>query len=56
VIDDAQVSATLAGGTTIDIETKYPFEDVATVTVTSKSAMPVYLRIPGQCRSPTVNW
>jgi hypothetical protein len=47
LVNDPQVSAVLAGGATIDIETKYPFEDVATVTVTSKSAMPVYLRIPG---------
>jgi len=51
----APVKAELPNGATVDITTDYPFEDTATVTVTAKSAMPLYLRIPGWAKGTTVN-
>jgi hypothetical protein len=51
----APASAVLSNGATLDIATSYPFEDTATVTVTAKDDMPLYLRIPGWAKGTTVN-
>lgn len=51
----APASAKLPNGATIDIETSYPFDDSATVTVTSTTDMPLYLRIPAWAKGTTVN-
>jgi len=57
VVQYAPASAVIPGvsGTTVDVDTEYPFEDAATITVTTASAMPVYLRIPGWAVAATVN-
>jgi len=52
----APAAANLANGATVDIDTDYPYEDAATVTVTNaKAGMPLYLRIPGWAEGTTVN-
>lgn len=51
----APATATLPNKATVDVDTSYPFEDSATVTVTSSVDMPVYLRIPGWATGATVN-
>jgi len=51
----APASATLPDGTTVDIDTSYPFSDGAVVVVNSSKATPVYLRIPGWASAATVN-
>lgn len=45
----------LPDGSTIDIDTNYPFEDQVRVTIAAKSAMPVYFRIPGWATVATLN-
>ena len=47
-------SAVLADGSTIDVETTYPFNDIVTVTLTAKKAMPLYVRIPGWATNANV--
>jgi hypothetical protein len=52
----APASAVLGNGATVDVDTAYPYEDGATVTVTNaKAGMPLYLRIPGWAEGTTVN-
>ena len=53
----AQLPANVGGGGVVDLETSYPFDDTATVTVTNKDSapMPVYLRIPEWATKATVN-
>jgi len=51
----APAKAELPDGSTVDIQTEYPFEDSATIVVTSTKDMPVYLRIPDWATKATVN-
>lgn len=51
----APASARLSDGTTVDIETTYPFGDGAVVTVVATKPMPVELRIPAWAAQATVN-
>jgi len=51
----APASATFPGGATVDIETQYPFEDEANITVTASKTMAIYLRIPVWAVGATVN-
>merc|ERR1719272_2334695 len=51
----APATVELVDGSVVDIETEYPFEDVATITVTAKKDMPVYLRIPNWATQATVD-
>lgn len=51
----APASAKLQDGTTIDIDTEYPFGDRATITVQATKDMSVYLRIPNWADRATVN-
>jgi len=43
------------GTTTVDVESEYPFEDSARITITAKEAVSVQLRIPSWASSATVN-
>ncbi|GAA3707781.1 hypothetical protein GCM10022224_086680 [Nonomuraea antimicrobica] len=53
---DSTVTARVAGGreVTVDQRTDYPFEETVRLTVATAEpvAFPLYLRIPGWCRSP----
>lgn len=51
----APASAKLPDGSTIDIDTTYPFEDTVAITVTAKSGMPIYLRIPSWASKATLD-
>ena len=51
----APASGTLPDGTTVDVETDYPFGDTATVTVRGAKATPVSLRIPSWATAATVD-
>jgi beta-L-arabinofuranosidase (glycosyl hydrolase family 127)/glycosyl hydrolase family 127 (putative beta-L-arabinofuranosidase)/ricin-type beta-trefoil lectin protein len=54
----AKVTAKAGDGTTVSItaDTKYPFGDTITYTVTTPKPLsfPLYLRIPGWCANPTL--
>lgn len=45
----------LPDGSTVDIETNYPYEDEVQITVEAKTAMPLYIRIPGWAEGTVVN-
>lgn len=47
--------STLPDGSTVDIETNYPYEDEVQITVEAKSAMPLYIRIPGWAVGTVIN-
>jgi DUF1680 family protein len=51
----APAMATLPDGSTVDIETNYPFDDQITVTLVAKKDMPLYVRIPAWATKATVN-
>ena len=53
----APVRVDLPGGSTVEVDTAYPFGDDATVTVTNNGAthLPVHLRIPGWATAATVD-
>jgi hypothetical protein len=51
----APSTATLTDGSTVDVETNYPFDDKVTVTIMAKKAMPLYVRIPAWATKATVN-
>jgi hypothetical protein len=51
----APASGLLPGGVKVDIDTQYPFEDAAIITVSTAKTIPVYLRIPGWAAGATVN-
>lgn len=39
----------------MDIDTAYPYEDEVRITCTSKTAMPLYIRVPGWAGKATIN-
>ena len=45
--------STLPDGSTVDIDTSYPYEDEVRITVVAKSAMPLYVRIPAWATTGT---
>eukprot|EP00036_Acanthoecidae_sp_10tr_P008718 CAMPEP_0182927302 /NCGR_PEP_ID=MMETSP0105_2-20130417/13716_1 /TAXON_ID=81532 ORGANISM="Acanthoeca-like sp., Strain 10tr" /NCGR_SAMPLE_ID=MMETSP0105_2 /ASSEMBLY_ACC=CAM_ASM_000205 /LENGTH=698 /DNA_ID=CAMNT_0025065247 /DNA_START=1 /DNA_END=2095 /DNA_ORIENTATION=+ len=47
--------STLPDGSTVDIETNYPYEDEVQITVDAKAAMPLYVRVPGWAVGTTIN-
>jgi len=51
----APASAVLPNGVSLDIDTEYPFGDVAIVTVKAKQTTSVYLRIPAWAVNATVD-
>ena len=51
----APSTSTLPDGSTVDIDTNYPYEDTVRITVNAKAAMPLYVRIPGWATGTTVN-
>lgn len=51
----APAKATLPSGATVDVDTRYPFEDQIHISVTTKAAMPLHLRIPGWATKASVS-
>ena len=51
----ATLPSTVGGGTTVAVDSKYPFGDTATITVTAKTATTALVRIPGWADAATVN-
>lgn len=51
----APSTSTLQDGSTVDIDTDYPYEDDVRITVDAKAAMPLYVRIPGWATAATIN-
>jgi hypothetical protein len=49
----APSTSKLPDGSTVDIDTSYPYEDEIRITVDAKAAMPLYVRIPGWAVSGT---
>ena len=48
-------TSTLADGSTVKIDTTYPFEDTVKVTCSAKSTFPLYIRIPAWAKKATVD-
>ena len=48
-------TATLADGSTVKVDTTYPFEDTVKVTCTPKSSFPLYIRVPAWAKNATVD-
>jgi hypothetical protein len=51
----APAMAKLRDGSTVEIDTNYPFEDAATIKVNAKDSMPVYLRVPAWATKATID-
>ncbi len=50
----APAAATLPDGSTIAVQTDYPFDDVVTVVLNAKAAMPLYMRVPAWAINATM--
>lgn len=48
-------TSTLADGSTVKVDTTYPFEDTVKVTCTPKASFPLYIRVPAWAKKATID-
>ena len=48
-------TSTLADGSTVKVDTTYPFEDTVKVTCNAKAAFPLYIRVPAWAKKATID-